>query len=118
MHELSIADAVVRIAARHADGRRVVRVEVKVGTLRQVVPAALAFAFELVTEGTAVEGAELVLDEVPAVGRCRLCGRESTLAAFPLACPACGSLELEIVRGEELFVESLDLEDVLEECAS
>ena len=51
MHELSIADAVVRIASRHAGGRRVAKVEVQVGHLRQVVPDALTFAFELVGAG-------------------------------------------------------------------
>jgi hydrogenase nickel incorporation protein HypA/HybF len=66
MHELSIASAVLDIVQRHADGRRVARVELKVGHLRQVVPSALEFAFELVAEGTEAEGAELVMQEVPA----------------------------------------------------
>ena len=48
MHELSLADSVVRIACAHAAGRPVAKVEVKVGHLRQVVPSALAFAFQLV----------------------------------------------------------------------
>src|SRR3954462_5904554 len=64
MHELAIADSVVRIASAHAAGRRVAKVELKVGHLRQVVPSALEFAFGLVAEGTEVEGAELVLDTV------------------------------------------------------
>ena len=57
MHELAIAQSVVAIADRHADGRRVASVQLKVGHLRQVVPSALTFAFELVAEGTALEGA-------------------------------------------------------------
>jgi hydrogenase nickel incorporation protein HypA/HybF len=111
MHELSIAEAIVAIADRHAGGRRVTRVEVAVGHLRQVVPSALSFAFELVAQGTAVEGAELVLEEVPAAGRCRGCGAESRLDGFPLACRACGGQDVEVVAGEELRVETLDLEE-------
>jgi hydrogenase nickel incorporation protein HypA/HybF len=111
MHELSIAEAIVAIADRHADGRRVTRVQVSVGHLRQVVPSALAFAFELVAQGTAVEGAELVLEVVGAAGRCRACGAESRLAGFPLACHACGGHDVEVIAGEELRVESLDLEE-------
>ena len=113
MHELSIADSMVRIADRHAAGRRVAKVEVKVGALRQVVPSALEFAFGLVAEGTAVEGAELAIEEVPAAGVCRDCAAESVLSGFPWRCPRCGGLELEVVRGEELQVESLELEDQL-----
>jgi hydrogenase nickel incorporation protein HypA/HybF len=111
MHELSIAEAIVDIADRHARGRRVTRVEVAVGHLRQVVPSALEFAFELVANGTALEGAELVLDEVPAAGRCRACGAESRLDGFPLTCAACGGWDVEVVAGEELRVESLDVEE-------
>jgi len=111
MHELSIAEAIVAIADRHAAGRRITRVDVSVGHLRQVVPPALEFAFALVAEGTAVEGAELVLTEVPATGRCRACGAELPLDAFPFACEACGGLDVEVIAGEELLVESLDLEE-------
>ena len=42
MHELSIAEAIVRIADTHAAGRRVMCVEVEIGHLRQVVPSALS----------------------------------------------------------------------------
>ena len=113
MHELSLAESVVRIACRHAAGRPVARVELKIGHLRQVVPSALEFAFELVAQGTPVEGAELVLEEVPAAGRCRRCGSESELPGFPLHCAACGSLDLELLRGEELLVDALEIEDAV-----
>ncbi len=111
MHELSIAESVVRIASAHAGGRRVTKVELKVGHLRQVVPSALEFSFELVADGTPVEGAELEIEIVPAAGRCRKCGRESEQDGFPLHCGACGSLDIEVTGGEELLVDSLELED-------
>jgi hydrogenase nickel incorporation protein HypA/HybF len=111
MHELSIAEAVARIAIDHAGGRRVARVELRIGHLRQVVPSALEFAFGLVATGTSLEGAELVIEEVPAAGVCRRCGVETVLAAFPLLCAACGSADLELLRGEELSVDALELEE-------
>jgi hydrogenase nickel incorporation protein HypA/HybF len=111
MHELSIADGVAHVALRHAAGRRVTRVELSVGHLRQVVPSALEFAWELVTDGTALDGAELVIEEVPARGRCRACSVATTMESFPLQCGRCGSLDLEVLAGEELLVEALELED-------
>ena len=111
MHELSIAEAIAGVVERHAAGRRVTRVEVKVGHLRQVVPSALEFAFELVTKDTPAEGAELVLEEIPAAGRCRTCGAESVLAEFPFSCASCGGFDLELFQGEELLVDSLELEE-------
>jgi hydrogenase nickel incorporation protein HypA/HybF len=115
MHELSIAESVVEIAARHSRGRRVSKVELKVGHLRQVVPSALAFAFELVAEGTPVAGAALEIEEVPAAGRCRACRTEGPQPDFPLHCPSCGAFDIEVTSGEELLVDSLELEDELEE---
>ena len=111
MHELSIAESIVRIADEHAAGRAVCRVDVKIGHLRQVVPSSLTFAFELVAHGTALDGAELVIDAVPAVGRCRACGEDTDQDGFPLRCDACGGLDLEVVRGEELLVDALELEE-------
>ena len=113
MHELSIADAIARVASDHAAGRRVAKVEVKVGHLRQVVPSALEFAFELVTQGTPLEGADLEIEEVPAAGLCARCGAESRLDGFPFRCSLCGGLDLDVVRGEELLVDALELEEEL-----
>ena len=110
MHELSIAEALVTIACENARGRRVALVEVKVGHLRQVVPDALTFAFELVSAGTPIEGAELRLDEVPARLACRSCGCETQPDSFPLACGRCGGVDVEVKAGEELLVEALEVE--------
>ncbi len=111
MHELSIADAIVAIAEQHAAGRRVARVEVKIGHLRQVVPSALEFAFELVAEGTALEGAELEIEDVPVRIACRKCAAEGRVAEFPFTCPSCGSFDTDVVSGDELLVDSLELVD-------
>jgi hydrogenase nickel incorporation protein HypA/HybF len=111
LHELAIADSVVQIASRHADGRQVTKVYLKVGHLRQVVPSVLTFGFELVAQGTPVEGAELEIEEIPVTGKCHECGVENQPTGFPLQCAACGGFDLQVLEGEELYVESLELEE-------
>jgi hydrogenase nickel incorporation protein HypA/HybF len=112
VHELAIAESVIAITEKAAAGRHVTRVHVKVGHLRQVVPSALTFSFELLAKDTPLQGAELALEHVPAVGWCSRCERQSELEVFPLVCESCGALDVEILRGEELYVDSLELEDV------
>jgi hydrogenase nickel incorporation protein HypA/HybF len=111
VHELSIADAVLQIVDRHAAGRRVTLVELRVGHLRQVVPDALTFAWQLVSEGSCAEGAELIVEQVPASVSCASCAADTTLEEFPARCMACGSLDVEVTGGEELLVDSLELEE-------
>jgi hydrogenase nickel incorporation protein HypA/HybF len=111
MHELSLADAVLTIVRDHAHGRRVTAVDVKVGRLRQVVPDALEFAFELLAAGTNVEGATLELEHVPVRVQCGACDVESEQDGFPFACTSCGDLAVDVVAGDELRVESIELAD-------
>ena len=113
MHELSIAEAIVVVAERSAKGRRVAKVEVQVGHLRQVVPSALEFAFELVAEGTCLDGAELEVEEVPASIACRSCGTAGRATEFPFACPSCGGVDVDVTSGDELLVVALEVEEEL-----
>ncbi|HEX5926866.1 MAG TPA: hydrogenase maturation nickel metallochaperone HypA [Baekduia sp.] len=111
MHEFSIASAVVATAVKHADGRRVTVVSLRLGALRQVVPDALAFAFEIVARETLCEGARLEWEGVPARVRCMPCRQTWTLERLPLRCPRCGDGGVAVVGGEELEVESIEVEE-------
>ena len=62
MRELSIAQSVVDVATRHAAGRQLRKVELSVGRLREVDPDKLHLAFDLVTQGTALDGVRLQID--------------------------------------------------------
>ena len=111
MHEFSIAKAVVDTAVRHAAGRRVTVVSVRAGRLRQVVPDSLAFAFGLLTRETVCEGARLEFEEVAARLRCDACDREWELDIPAFVCLTCGTADVTVVSGEELEVESIEVED-------
>lgn len=122
MHELAIAQAIVDTAERHARGRPVRVVRVRVGRLRQVVPDSLDFYFDLAAElGECCRGARLELERVEARLRCGACGAEWDPAPPPapdeaalivgFRCPQCGAAEHEVLSGEELVVESLDVDE-------
>ena len=113
MHELSIAlaivDAAEEEAARH--GGRVVAVHLKLGPLSGVAKEALASAYGLAREGSALADSELVVEEVPVTAYCPACAAERPVESFPeLRCPACGGPTPQVVRGRELEVVALEIE--------
>jgi hydrogenase nickel incorporation protein HypA/HybF len=114
VHELSVSSAIVDTAVRHAEGRRVTAVRVRLGRLRQVVPASLAFYFELVSRETVCEGAALEQEVVPATLRCDGCAHAWELEMPFFRCPACESAQVTIVTGEELEVASIEVEEASE----
>ncbi|HLI60045.1 MAG TPA: hydrogenase maturation nickel metallochaperone HypA [Solirubrobacteraceae bacterium] len=114
MHELSVATAVLNTALKHAGGRPVEVVAMRAGSLRQVVPDSLRFYWEVVARDTECQGARLEIEEIDVWLRCEDCGREwePLIAAF--RCPQCASAHVDVVAGEELEIDYLELSDRLE----
>jgi hydrogenase nickel incorporation protein HypA/HybF len=111
VHELSLSSAVVNTVVKHADGRHVSVVSLRVGRLRQVVPDTLEFYFEFVARGTACEGARLDQEIVDAALRCDACEREWELDVPAFRCPTCGGSDIVVVSGNEFEVESIEVEE-------
>ena len=112
MHELSLSSAIVNTVVKHADGRPVSAVNLRVGHLRQVVPDSLEFYFEFVARGTVCEGAVLELEAVPGVLRCDACTADWEMDLPFFRCPECGGSEVSVVSGNEFEVESIEVEEV------
>jgi hydrogenase nickel incorporation protein HypA/HybF len=111
MHETVIVEGLMRIleqqAARHG-AERILRVRVKAGRLRAVEPAQLVSCFEMFAEGTIAEGATLTVETVPVRARCKACGTEFEVPRYRFECPGCGGGDVEVVQGQELYIESFD----------
>jgi hydrogenase nickel incorporation protein HypA/HybF len=109
MHELSVCDAIVGTTLQRAKGRTVTQVTVRIGHLRQVVPDALQFGWEILTESTELKGCELLIEQVPATVRCQKCATETTLDMPILMCGACSSFDVDLLSGEEFLIVSMEV---------
>lgn len=110
MHELALCGSIADIVTKHAAGRPVGTVRLKVGQLRQVVPDTLTYCWELVTSSSPLEGAELAIERVAARLRCDTCGVEHDMGDdFVFACPACDGTTVSVVAGEEFLITSMDV---------
>lgn len=110
MHELGLCEGLLDAVERRAAGRRVARVTVRIGVLHRVVEPALDQAFELVAEGTVADGAAVDLVTIPVRAVCRSCGHATVAQEVVAVCPSCGSTEFDLAEGDELLLESIQLE--------
>ena len=96
---------------KHAAGRRVTVVSLRVGRLRQVVPETLDFYFGFVARDTVCEGARLEMEVVDAALRCNRCGHEWAIEIPAFRCPACAGSDVAVAEGDEFEVESIEVEE-------
>ncbi len=110
MHELALLTSVVEVVARAAKGARVEQVRLRVGARSGAVVEALEGAWPIASGGSAVEGAELSIEAIPAAVWCPGCAREREIDDFyALTCPACDRPTGDLVRGREFDVAWIDL---------
>ncbi len=113
MHELSICEGILEVAAAALGTQppplpRVSAITLRIGRLSSVVPDALRHYFAILAPGTALDGAALIIDEVPIRGRCAECAAHFEIEVLSFTCPECGGGLVELVSGRELEVVSLD----------
>ena len=109
MHELGITRNIVAIVSEHAAGRKVSRVALDIGKLSGVMSDAISFCFDVVANGTCLDGAKLEIFDIEGKGRCRACQAEFATPQLYTPC-ACGSRDIERLSGEDLKVREYEFE--------
>ena len=114
MHELSIANRLVELAAEHcraAGADSVAAITLRIGRLACIHEDALRFSFDLVREGTPLAAADLRIIDVPVTVWCPACNAARELPGIQrFACPTCGTPTGDIRAGRELDLDSIELE--------
>jgi hydrogenase nickel incorporation protein HypA/HybF len=114
VHELSIARAVVAEVedAAREHGAAVVRsVTLSIGRLAGVVPGALTFGFELASEATMLDGAELIIEIEPTVVWCPDGEHPVELDDMVFRCPEHGCATPELLSGKQLEIVRFEIAD-------
>lgn len=113
MHELSVTENILAIALRHANAAhaaKVTAITLKIGQLASIVDDSVQFYWEILAQDTICAGAELVFERVPALLRCKVCEETFGLERELTPCPSCGSIAVEVIQGEEFYVDSITVE--------
>jgi len=101
---------IVKQATDRQGVSRVTSLRIVMGEMSNVFPDCLSFAFEVVSKGTMAENARLEFVEKPLKGRCRDCGKEFGIRDYLFRCPECESPRIEVISGNEFFLESIECE--------
>lgn len=113
MHELSLVagmfEALEAEVAKYGRAK-VNSVTIKVGVLSGAVPDLIESAFDTYKAGTFADGAVLTVISVKPSFRCRACGGQTFREELNYSCAACGSRDVELVSGDELIIEKVEIE--------
>ncbi len=111
MHELSLAiDMVAQLEkALSDDDSAIEQIHLLVGVISGVEIDSFKFAFPAAAHGTRAKDAELVIEQVPMVVKCRACGRETRPGKPAAICGKCASIDVEIISGREFVVKSMEV---------
>jgi hydrogenase nickel incorporation protein HypA/HybF len=113
LHEFSIVQSICEHAQREAEqhgATRVLSITCRVGVMRQLVPELMETAFSVLTEGTPMEGATLILETEGVHVACSACGMDTVIQEIPYECPACGSHRIRCRGGQDIVLMSLEAE--------
>ncbi|MCK9150841.1 hydrogenase maturation nickel metallochaperone HypA [Methanobacterium alcaliphilum] len=119
MHELSMADAIVKTvieAAEKNDAIEVLEVTIEVGQMTLLNPEQIKFMVGVLSEDTILEGAKFHMEEVPIEIDCE-CGYKGKIGADDLDhytpvlnCPECDERNFDIIAGRECNVKNIKIE--------
>lgn len=113
MHEMSIVESLIRLSEenlKNSGGSKIKEIHIKVGRLSGVESYYLKSCYDIFREGTACEGAELIINEQDIVVECEACEFSGNLSENHFICPKCGSQNLKVIDGEDMYLMRLVIE--------
>lgn len=113
MHELPVTESLLRIAVEHAEqagADRITDLHLVLGELSSIVDDSVSFYWDVISEGTIAQGAQLHFRRVSARMECLDCRHQYRPTEEQLACPACSSSQIRILSGEEFYLDSIEVQ--------
>lgn len=115
MHELSIALNILntlQLYANENDVKEISEVILCIGKLQAVVPDSLEFMYDSAKkEFPSAKNSIIKMNFINIKAKCEHCNEEFTMERMNLICPNDPTHTLEITQGNELLIESIEIEE-------
>ena len=113
MHEMSLASSLVEQleqVAKRENAKKIVRIDLELGTMSGVEREPFEFAFPIVSKGTAAQGAILNFHEIQLRVKCKNCGAVTMPEYQMILCDECQSTNIRVIEGRDFKVKSMEVE--------
>jgi len=113
MHELGIAQDMLRIAMDYAaknNATRITALNIEMSAAADESTDSLRFHFEHLSRGTMAEGARIEILRVPVRASCLDCANEFDFGIDYATCPQCHSHRVRPLPQDEFKLTSIDVE--------
>lgn len=113
MHELPVTENLLEIVLRHANNshaREITAINIVIGEMATIIDESVQFYWSIISKGSIAENAKLNFRRVKAEMECRDCGTNYLPEKGDFSCPECGGVSLKLKKGDEFYVESIDIE--------
>ena len=115
MHELGLVNYAVKEVDKFAKEKGITNIKavtLEFGEVSGIVPAYLYDYWDWYTKKYhLLEGAKLKCEEIPAVTWCDDCKVTYDTVTYGKTCPRCGSGNTWLLRGNEMRIKSIEVED-------
>ncbi|MBP8718393.1 MAG: hydrogenase maturation nickel metallochaperone HypA [Candidatus Atribacteria bacterium] len=113
MHERSVAKNLLDIVLHNAnkDGKKykIKTINIVIGQFTVINEDLLVDSFYQLSQSTSAENAIINITHSPLEGRCQDCQSKFEINKNEFQCPFCNSHDIQIVSGDELFVQDIEV---------
>ena len=113
MHELSVTENILEIALRHAEtaeAKQIKDLYIVIGDLSSIIDDSVQFYWDILTKNTIAEESILHFRRIPTQLECKNCDQVYQPNGMNLACPSCKGTQINIISGNEFYLESINIE--------
>ena len=110
MHELNLTQTLFETTMRYAEKRQVKQVNLLIGEFSDEREDSIRFYWDELAKGTTAQGAQLRFQRVNAEMKCLVCEAVFHPVDEIIVCPDCGSQHLKLLSGDDVRLDSIDVE--------
>lgn len=116
MHELQVTNSILQTVldcTTKIDVRKILKIRLLIGELNDFQVEWIQRYFDLLSKASIAEGAQIVVEMVPAAFRCSDCGQDFEVKIKSIdrvLCPRCSGINFSLMRGKEFLIRDMEVE--------